>query len=132
MIIKVISNKRSSSLPVLVGYKGTTPLPKDEAYPTIELREENGKVRAYNVKGELVPIPSFPHPKANMSEWLRGCSPSVLEAARLYYYDKWMWDSGEDKYRDLVEQIEAYTRIRYTEQDAGFFYCPYIPLGMSK
>ena len=130
-MIKVISNKRSS-LPVLVGYKGSTSLPKDEAYPFVELREENGKVRAYDAKGKEVRIPSFPHSKADLNEWLRGCSPSVLEAARLYYHDKWLWDSGEDKYRDLVRDIEAYTRIRYTEDDAGYFYCPYIPHGMSK
>jgi hypothetical protein len=129
---KVYSNKGADSLPILVGYKGSTPLSKSEAYPFVELREENGKVRAYDAKGKEVRIPSFPHSKADLNEWLRGCSPSVLEAARLYYHDKWLWDSGEDKYRDLVRDIEAYTRIRYTEDDAPIIYCPYIPLGMSK
>lgn len=119
-------------MPTLVGYKGSTPLPKNERYPFIELREENGKMRAYDAKGKEVRIPSFPTAKADLNEWLHGCSPSVLEAARQYYYDKWLWDSGEDKYRDLVRDIEAYTRIRYTEDDAPMIYCPYIPTGMSK
>lgn len=116
----------------VLGYRGSTELPKDEIYPVIELREENGKMRAYDAKGKLVSIPSFPKSNTKLSDWLRGCSPSVLEAARLYYYDKWLWDSGETKYRDLVASIEAYRRIRYTEKDVGYYYCPYNPFEDSK
>jgi len=113
--------------PVLVSYKGSTELSKDKIYPVIELREENGITRAYDVKGKEVCIPSFPHSKANLNEWLRGCSPSVLEAARLYYHDKWLWDSGETKYLDLVRDIEAYRPIRWTEKEPCHYYCPYNP-----
>jgi hypothetical protein len=131
-MIKVYSNKGADSLPILVGYKGSTSLPKDEAYPFVELREENGKVRAYDAKGKEVRIPSFPKSKASLNEWLHGCSPRVLEAARLYYHDKWLWDSGDDKYRDLVRDIEAFTRIRYTQDDAPIIFCPYVPHNMPK
>ena len=113
--------------PILMSYSGSTELSKDKAYPVIELREENGITRAYDVKGKEVCIPSFPKSSADLNDWLRGCSPSVLEAARLYYYDKWLWDSSETKYLDLVRDIEAYRPIRYTDKDVGSFYCPYNP-----
>jgi len=117
----------TDSTPILVNYKASTELPRDKIYPVIELREENGTTRAYDVTGKEVCIPSFPKSKADLNDWLRGCSPSVLEAARLYYYDKWLWDSGESKYLKLVRDIEAYRPIRWTEKEPCYYYCPYNP-----
>lgn len=132
MNVKVIKNKNQSELPVLAGYTASTELSRDKIYPVIELREENGKVRAHDAKGKLVSIPSFPKSDTNLNDWLRGCSPSVLEAARLYYYDKWLWDSGETKYRDLVRNIEAYRLIRWTEKEPCYYHCPYNPFEASE
>jgi hypothetical protein len=103
--------------------------------PAIELREENGTIRAHRGDGREVPIPSYPKSGTDMSEWLGGLSPAALEAARMYYMDKWTWDEGLEKYRFLVDAIVSYQRshssVGYqgsSETDVASFYCPYPPL----
>jgi len=102
--------------------------------PAVELREENGTIRAYHADGREIPIPSYPKSGTNTSEWLRGLSPAALEAARMYYMDKWTWDEDSEKYRFLVDLIVSYVRshssVGYqgsSESDSAIFYCPYIP-----
>ena len=113
--------------PILVNYKCSIELPLNEIYPIIELREENGIIRAYDAKGEEVCIPSPPESEADLNKWLHACSPSVLEAARQYYYDKWLWDSGDIRHRDLAGHIEAYRHVAYTPPAVAMHYCPYNP-----
>jgi len=118
--------------PILLSYKASIELPLEEIYLVIELREENGITRAYNAEGEEVCVPSPPESAADLNGWLHACSPSVLEAARQYYHDKWLWDSGDDKLSALVNDIVAYRRIAYHVRDVCSFYCPYIPIGMTE
>ena len=112
-----------------MGYKGVSEFSTGEL-PSVELREENGVTCAYDSNGKEVCIPSFPKSMndADLGEWLRGCSITVLEAARLYYYDRWLWDTGEQKYLDLVGAIEVWQRVRHSNVDTGIVYAPYIPL----
>ena len=104
--------------------------------PVIELREENGVMRAFREHGgREIPIPSYPRVGTDMSEWLGGLTPAALEAARIYYTDKWIWDEDLEKYHFLVDAIVHHMRthndgIGYTGQttaDAPMYYCPYIP-----
>lgn len=103
----------------------------------VELREENGELHAYRKSDNReIPIPSYPKPHVDIQEWLRGLSPWALEAARLYYHELWAWDDDAEKYRLLVELIEAHQRtfakpVGYkgkTKTDAAMHYAPYMPL----
>ena len=80
--------------------------------PQIELREENGKLKAYRPDGREIPIPSFPKAYTDSSKWLGGLSTDVLEAARQFYLDKWTWDDANEDYRILVDLIERHQRLR--------------------
>lgn len=104
--------------------------------PELELRDVNGVTRAFRVDtGVEIDIPSFPRPSVDQDEWVTKLSPAALEAARLYYTDKWTWDDDSEKYRDLVSLIEAHKRnggivMGYKgreKAEAAYFYCPYVP-----
>ena len=102
----------------------------------VELREERGELRAFRKSdGREIPIPSYPAPHVDIQEWMDKLSPDALEAAKLYYQDKWTWDDNAEKYRLLVTLIESHQLLHApvgytgkTEMDAAFIYCPYVPL----
>jgi len=109
---------------IRVGYVGGNYAP----IPKVELREESGKVRAYGEDGRYIPIPSLPKEGVNIGDWLSGLSPKALEAARMFYSDKWMWESDNEKYREMVALIEGWQHKTGSPLEAGYFYCPYIPV----
>jgi hypothetical protein len=86
----------------------------------IRLYEENGVIRAFRASDDWeIPIPKFPQENTDMGEWLDGLSLDALEAARLYYQDRWTWDDASDKYLVLVAYIASELDSRASLQKQG-------------
>ena len=75
----------------------------------VELREENGEVRAYKTNTTFnreIEIPSFPREGVDMQEWMGFMSLDALEAFRQFYTDKWTWDEDDERYRRVLDVVE--------------------------
>lgn len=78
----------------------------------IELREENGKLRAFREDGVEISIPAPPTYPDMMNEWLRGLSLDVLDAARQFYFERWNWETGCPKDLELHRLCETALNLR--------------------
>lgn len=77
----------------------------------IFLKQVDGVTRAY-YKSREVPIPGYPKDGADLALWAQMMNNEVLEAARLYYFDKWNWISGTKEDKELYDIIEEEIQTR--------------------
>lgn len=77
----------------------------------VELREEEGKVRAfrtgYTTLGKReIQIPNWPRDGVNIREWLDFLSLYELEAFRQFYLDKWTWETGDAEQARMISLVK--------------------------
>ena len=77
----------------------------------VELREEDGKVRAFRtnyttIRWREIKIPDWPKDGVNIREWLDFLSLYELEAFRQFYLDKWIWETGDAGQARMIALVE--------------------------
>jgi len=89
----------------------------------IILKKIDGKTRAFKEKREI-PIPQDPKGSVCLSIWCSTMNNEVVEAAKIFYYDRWLWESGNPRDEELanfLDKVDAWRKHMrlHPEEDQG-------------